>query len=49
MDEFEVDIRIKQYLRKHLKLRWELDKDCNHYLALQLDGQTISKVPFAAD
>lgn len=49
MDEFDVDIRIKTYLKKHLKLQWQIDKDCNRYIALTLNGETISKINFETD
>ena len=45
MDEQELE----NYLKQNLKLQWQMDKNCNHYLALVLKGETISRVKFDVD
>lgn len=44
-----MDDETKNYLKSNLKLQWQIDKNCNHYLALILEGETISKVKFEMD
>lgn len=45
MDEQELE----NYLRQNLSLKWQMDKECNHYLALKLKDETISRVKFEMD
>jgi len=40
---------IKNYLKSHLGLRWEVNRHGDYFLDLTLDNETISKVPFHMD
>ena len=45
MDEYDVDLRIKNYLTKNLRIEWEYSND-NLYIVLNLAGKTISRIRF---
>mgnify|MGYP007101867135 CR=1 FL=1 len=42
---------IKEYLKNALKIKWATSGKCGDdlYIALTLDGEVISKIPFAQD
>ena len=41
--------RIKDYLKKNLKLDWQYTKDDKLYIVLELEGEIISKIRFNQD
>lgn len=40
---------IKQYLKENLKIDWKYEGRDKLYMALILEGDVISKMPFAQD
>ena len=40
---------LKQYLKDNLEIVWRYDTNYNLYLAIELEGETISRVEFERD
>ena len=42
-------VEIRDYLKNHLKLEWRMDINSNRFIALTLEGELITYIPFEVE